>query len=145
MDKYRKNLKMRIALLTIPVLLAVGLCIYDVFFASEAIKESFIFGFQCGGCTAIGLLSIVLIIRTRAILRDETKLKLQYNKEHDERLKAIRAKAGMPLLLITSIVMIIAGIIAGYFDSIMFYTLIAAALFQMLVGIIIKQIYLRKL
>ena len=48
------------------------------------------------------------------------ELKIQYNKENDERMKAIKAKAGMPMLLITSIVMIIVGVIAGYFNFTIF-------------------------
>jgi len=144
MDKYKKVLKRRIALLTIPVLLAVGLGIYDVFFASEVIKDSFIFGFQCGASIALGIMSATLIIYYRRILADDKKLKLQYNKENDERLKTIRAKAGMPMLLITSIGMIVAGIVAGYFNPTIFITLVAAAIAQMLIGAVIKQIYLRK-
>ena len=145
MEKYKQVLKIRIVLLTILVLLVLGLGIYDVFFANEATRESFIFSFQCGTSIAVGLISAVLIIRFKQALKDDAKLKVQYNKENDERLKAIRAKAGIPILLFTSVGMIVAGIIAGYFNSTIFITLIIAASFQMLIGVIIKQIYLRKI
>lgn len=145
MDNYRKVLRRRMYLLTVPILLAVGLSIFNIFFASERIKESFIFGFQFGAAISLGIISIVLLIFYRRILADDKKLKLQYNKENDERLKTIRAKAGVPMLLITSIVMIIAGIIAGYFNLTIFITLVVAAVSQMLIAAIIKQIYLRKL
>jgi len=145
MEKYKKTLRNRIALLTMPALIAVALSIFDVFFASEKVKSSFIFGFQVGATTALGLLSMLLIIRYSAIIRDSSKLQLQFNKEYDERYKAIRAKAGMPVLLITSLGMVVAGIIAGYYSITIFATLIAAAVCQMLVAAIIKQIYLRKM
>lgn len=145
MEKYRKILKTRITLLTLPAILAVALGIYDVFFATETIKESLIFGFQCGATTALGILSIILIIRFRTILKDDTKLKLQYNKENDERLKTIQAKAGMPMLLITSMGMIVVAIIAGYSDLTVFVTLIVAAGCQIMIGAIIKLIYLKKM
>ena len=145
MEKYKQVLKKRIVLLTIPVLIAVVLGIYNVFFASEAARESFAFGFQCGTALVLGLMSAVLIIRFRGTLRDDAKLKVQYNKENDERLKTIRAKAGMPMLMVTSVGMIVAAIIAGYFNSTIFITLTAAACCQMLIGAIIKQVYLRKI
>ena len=144
MDKYRKTLKTRIALLTLPIILTIGLGIYDVFFASEAIKESFIFGFQSGAIVALGLLSLFFMIRFRSVLHDETKLKQQYNKENDERLKIIRAKAGLPMLLITSVGMIMVGVIMGYSNMTVSVTLFAAAMCQMMISAIIKQIYLRK-
>ena len=144
MDKYRKVLKARIALLTLPILLALGLSIYNVFFASEAIKESFIFGFQSGASTALSLFSIFFMIRFSVILRDETKIKQQYNKENDERLKTIRAKAGLPMLQITSAGMIVVGIIMGYSNITVSITLFVAAMCQMMISVIIKQIYLRK-
>ena len=145
MEKYRKSVIMRITLLSAVVLAAVALGVYDVFFASEAAKESYIFGFQVGATTALGMISAVLIVRLRALLRDEQKLRLQYNKENDERYRAIRAKAGMPMLLISSVGMIAAGIVAGYYSKTVFVTLIAAAMCQMLVGVVIKQINLRKM
>lgn len=138
MEQYKKSIKRRIRLLTIPVLIAGLLGTYDVFGASETMKNSFIFCFQCGGACALGLLCILLIFRYRFLLDNEEKLKLEYIKETDERLAAIRAKAGMPLLPVLSIGMIIAGIIAGYFNIIIFYTLIIAAICQMLVGCCIK-------
>ena len=98
MDNYRKVLRRRMYLLTVPILLAVGLSIFNIFFASERIKESFIFGFQFGAAISLGIISIVLLIFYRRILADDKKLKLQYNKENDERLKTIRAKAGVPML-----------------------------------------------
>ncbi|MGI6545633.1 MAG: hypothetical protein ACOX2M_04225 [Fastidiosipilaceae bacterium] len=129
----------------IPILVAVGLSIYNVFFASERIKESFIFGFQFGAAISLGIISIAFLILYRRVLTDDKKLKLQYNKENDERLKTIRAKAGVPMVLITSIFMIIAGIIAGYFNLTIFITLVVAAVSQMLIAAVTKQIYLRKL
>lgn len=145
MEQYKKTLRFRIALLAIPVLLAVAVGIYDVFFASEAMQDSFISGFKSGAMTAFGLLSVFMIIRIRKIMCDETRLRMMYNKENDERNKAIRAKAGMPVMLITSLGMFLAGIIVGYFNMVAFYTLIAAAICQLFIGAAIKLVYQRKL
>lgn len=145
MDNYKKILRQRIAVLTIPALFAIGFDLYDVFFANGGIKNSDIFGFQVGAITAIGILAVMNIIRFSRLLRDEKKLQLQYNRENDERYKAIQGKAGMPILLITSVAMIIAGIIAGYINITIFYTLIIAALCQMTISAIVKIICMKRM
>ena len=145
MDTYKKTLRTRILLLAIPAVFAVVLGIYDVFLASPKIKESFIFGFQCGAATACGLIAVILILRYKTILHDEKKLKLAFNKENDERLKAIRAKAGLPMVLVTSVLLIIAGVIAAYFNAVIFVTLMVAAVCQMMISGIVKLIYMKKM
>lgn len=141
MEKYKKVVIIRLFLLSILALLAVGLGIYDVFWATAEEKASNIFGFQCGGITALGILALIWIIRYRKVLRNERELKIQYDKENDERMKAIRAKAGMPMVLITSIVMIVLGIIIGYSNMTVFYALIAAAAAQLGIACVTKFIY----
>jgi len=78
------------------------------------------------------------IIKLSLAINDETKLKILYNKEHDERLKTIRSKAGMPIIAITSVLMIIAAIIAGYFNIVVFYTLVIAVAAQLSVSAMVK-------
>jgi len=70
---------------------------------------------------------------------------LEFNKENDERLKAIKAKAGLPMVLVTSVLMIIAGVIAAYFNATVFIVLIVAAVCQMMISGIVKLIYMRKM
>ncbi len=145
MENYRKSIKKRIYLLGAVVIFACCLGIYDVFFAPPEINDSHIFALQEGAITALGIISAILIIRFRILLKDEKKLQLQFNKENDERYQTIRGKAGMPMLLFTSVAMIIAGMIAGYFNSTIFLVLMIAATSQMLVGAIVKMIYLKKM
>jgi hypothetical protein len=145
MNNYKKTIKKRILLLTVPIILAVSLGVYDVFWASEQIKATSIYGFQVGIIISIGLLATILVIHYRVLLKDKGKLLLQFNRENDERIKAIKAKAGIPMLPITSILIIIAGVIAGYFDTLVFITLIAAAVFQMTICGIVKVIYMKKM
>ena len=107
MEKYKKSIIIRVFLLSILALLAVGLGIYDVFWATDEVKASEIFEFQCGITTALGIFALIMMIRYHKTLRSEKELQIQYNKEKDERMKAIRAKAGMPMVLIFSVVIII--------------------------------------
>lgn len=143
MEKFKRNINNRIYLLALVVLTAVALGIYDVFFASEEIKSSVIFSFQCGLTSALGLLSLALIARYRKALSNENSMHLLFNKENDERMKAIKYKAGIPMLLITSILMIISAVIIGYFNITVFYTLIAASLGHLILSCIVKFVYMR--
>lgn len=141
MEKYKNTLKIRQWMLLLLAAVASGLGIYDTFWASEEIKSSILFEFQCGLTTALGILAVIWIIRYSKVLRSEKELQIQYNKENDERMKIIRAKAGMPMLLISSIVMIVAGLIASYINTDVSYTLIATAICQMMIACIAKLIY----
>ena len=56
-------------------------------------------------------------------------------------MSAIRAKAGMPAVLIFSVVIIAAGTIIGYSNPVVFYTLIATAGLQLATAGIVKFIF----
>ncbi|MCE5235886.1 MAG: hypothetical protein ABFC62_03670 [Clostridiaceae bacterium] len=139
MEAYKKVITRRIALLIVPVLAAAALGVYDVFFAKD-IPESFVHSFQIGAFTALGLPAAALILRYRLLLRDEKRLQREFNRENDERYKATRARAGMPMLLFISAAMIVAGVIAGYFDKTVFIALILAAACQLVIGGVVKLI-----
>ena len=145
MEKYKKGIIIRVFLLSVLALLAVGLGIYDVFWATDEVKASEIFEFQCGITTALGILALIMIIRYHKTLRSEKELQIQYNKENDERMKAIRAKAGMPMVLIFSVVIIIAGILIGYSNIVVFYALIVTAALQLVIACITKFVYTKKM
>ena len=106
---------------------------------------SSIIDFQSGFLMGLAILSLFMLIKYRKLLRDERSLRESYNRETDERMVLIRSKAGMPALLITSIVMIFAGIFGGYYNIIIFYTLLAAGLCQILLGVCLKFYYMHKL
>ena len=145
MEKFKKILRFRKWTFQFLIVFAASLGIYHTFFASEAVKANFIFDFQCGFILAFGFASLIGMAHCIKILRYEEMLQIQYNREHDERMKAIRAKAGMPMMLISSVIMIEVGIIIGYVNTIVFYTLITAALCQLAAGCIVKLVYQRLL
>ena len=142
MENYKKTLKIRIALLAAILLLAAGMGVYDVFWAQA---ESVAFDFQCGLVMGIGAGALVLIIRYRRMMADERRLQMFFNAENDERRKAIQAKAGLPMILVTSFLMMLAGSFIGYFNVVVFYTLFVAAMCQLLLAVAVKLIYLRRM
>jgi hypothetical protein len=102
-------------------------------------------GFLSGLSVSLGIIFIYLIIFYTRNMRNETKLKLLYNEEHDERKKEIKQKCGGTVMWVSSILIIFAAIIAGYFNEIVFYTLISCAAFQLYLSVILKIYYTRKL
>lgn len=145
MKKYKLFIKKRIAWLSVLLLITFGVGVYDQFFASPAIVANPIFSFQAGFSASLCIFAALCIINYNKILHDGEKLRIQYNKANDERLRLVRYKAGVPILLVTSTIMIVVGIIAGYFNETIFLTLILTALIQISVSVIMKFIYLRKL
>jgi hypothetical protein len=142
MEKFMMTIKRRVMLFSGMAIAAAALGIYSFLVICNSEKtgmtDGIIAGFQFGLILGIGLLALLQIIRLIMVIRDDKKLKILYNKEHDERLKAIRSKAGMPMLLINSIIMLIAAIIAGYFNITVFFTLVIASMVQLSIGTIVK-------
>jgi len=148
-EVFKSKVKRRITLFSVLTLAAVALSVYDVFFMNvpddATMSNGVITGFQSGLILGLGMVAVVQIIKLTRVINNETKLKLLYNQEHDERLKTIRSIAGMPMLMITSILMLIAAIIAGYFNIIVFYTLVLAATAQLSIGTIVKLVCLKRM
>ena len=143
MEKYKKTLRIRIALFGSVILLNAVLSICQRIMDDRGkipADVSSIIDFQSGFLMGLAILSLFMLIKYRKLLRDERSLR-----ETDERMVLIRSKAGMPALLITSIVMIFAGIFGGYYNIIIFYTLLAAGLCQILLGVCLKFYYMHKL
>ena len=145
MDQFRKKLKIRIVWLSVLSLITVLMGVYDVFFVPETLKNMAVFEFQGGALAAICILSSIHIIKYKKILKDDNKMKLEFNKENDERYKTIKSKAGIPIVPIFSVLMIITGIVAGYFNIEVFYILIVVAMCQVVISGIIKAIYMKRM
>lgn len=145
MEEYRKKLKVRILLLSIIVVI---LIIVQFNFSFSNIVNSnspaMLPGFQAGLMTGIIILFCVMIIKYISALSNKTSLKIRYNIENDERRKNLKMKAGGNVILFNSICFIIAGIIAGYYNELVFYVLVACAMFQLAVSAILKVYYLKK-
>ena len=141
MELFKKKIKARIILLCTVLLLFVAILLYNQFGASSALRDSLAFSFQCGFSAAGSLALVFWLMKYRGALKDEAKLRLLYNEENDERMSAIRAKAGIPMVLILSMMLVLAGMVIGYFNETVFVVLICVALFQLLVSLGVKMYY----
>lgn len=145
MEQYRHKLTIRMILFVVLALIFVGILIFNQFFAANALKDSLSFSFQCGLSAGGSLVLVFWLIKYRRALSDDEKLRLLYNQENDERMKAIRAKAGVPMVLVLSMVLVLAGMVIGYFNETIFVVLIAAALFQLTICMLVKFYFMKKL
>jgi hypothetical protein len=149
MEVFRTKVKRRIIISSCLTLVAAVLGFYSIYSLnysdSSTMSDGFVAGFQFGLILGIGVLSLVDIIKLSLAIKDDTKLKILYNKEHDERLKAIRNKAGAPMIIITSVLMVIAAIIAGYFNIVVFYTLVIAVICQLSISAVVKLVCMKKM
>lgn len=144
MEKFRTTVKRRIAISSGMALVTMVLGAYSIYsiiisdVSTATHSDGFVAGFQFGLIVSIFGFSVFDIIKLSLAINDETKLKVLYNKEHDERLKAIRNKAGAPMIVVTSVLMVLAAIVAGYFNIVVFYTLVIAVAAQLSVSAMVK-------
>lgn len=143
MDAYRKTIKRRRLLLAIFALAVAVIGIIDVFLLSEELRIDYVWEFQFGVLIGLDALALVRIFSYKKLLSDDELLRSQYNRENDERLKAIRGKAGQPVMWISSVIIIIAGIIAGYFNFTVFLTLVITGLSLLVFGCVLKLVYMK--
>lgn len=144
MDKYRTQIHRRQGILALAgIFFLLLITLPRVFGASS--EHDAVTGFQCGLASAMLIACAFRSMHCGRALKDEALLRRMYIKEHDERLQAVRAKAGLPLTFAAAAVMLAAGIAAGYFSFTVFCTLIAAALFLMLLSSVVKLVCLKKM
>lgn len=147
MEDFKMIIKQRILLFTGLTLFTAVLGVYGFFAAGNSenagISDGVVSGFQFGLIFGLGIVAFTQLIKLYLVVKDDKKLNMQYNKENDERMKAIRYKAGMPMLLITSVMMLIVAIIAGYFNIVVFYSLAVAAMVQLSIGAFAKLYYMK--
>lgn len=147
MEQFKKKVAWRIRGLQVGILFFMilnGLTIYiSRQLEMNTFTEGHLAGFQSGLSIGLLMVLVVVLFKLRRASANEEALKRLYYKENDERMKLIRTKAGMPFLMISSLLMIFAGTIAGYFNITVFYTLILAATVQMGIGAAAKLYFMK--
>ena len=101
--------------------------------------------FLLGVLTALACGFALMMPRYRRALRDDQALRRLWNREHDERLQAIRARAGVPLVQYTSVAMIGAALLINPWNMTVAVTLLAVATTQLVVSTVVKLVCLRSM
>ncbi|MFV0550603.1 MAG: hypothetical protein ACK5L6_01605 [Anaerorhabdus sp.] len=99
--------------------------------------------FLTGLFLGLEILFAIYAIKMRKALNTEELLQQLYIEENDERKRYIRAKAGQPLIMILSGVLLVVAVILGIYNFNMSLAIIGVVLFQMTVSVIYK-LYLLK-
>jgi tellurite resistance protein TehA-like permease len=144
---YKKVLKKRIYLFYIMMALGTITLALSIIFStgSHAYLSAFLSGVYSGVGSALIALSVIFIIKTRKILKDEIKLKQKRLEEQDERNQMITQKAIYSAAIILNILVYIGLMIAGIFNLVVFWTLWIVLVVFMLTFIILQVYYRKKL
>lgn len=146
MDKFkikvetRKNALSLVAAATI--LIYVGLIFYR---GGLPALPSFIKGFHTGAFIGVEVAVAYFLVRYIKASKNEAELKKQFIEENDERSVTILQNAGTLSVAIILISLGIASMIAGFFNTMIFYTLLTCLLFVLIVFLALWMYYARKI
>ena len=147
MEKYKSGLKRKIWIFLAEM---VGILFYLNFVFSKQLNQDagavqgFFHGFQVGILIAMMGFILYEFIKILGALRNDDKLQAMYVDETDERKKMIRCKMGQMSTTVNYSVLIVATVVAGFFDEKVFSTLVVVLLFFALTMIVGKIYYNRK-
>ena len=146
-EAYRKVIRRRVIVMSvIGVAYAVAALVTHTCWANrfdvveEAAWSGVAEGFLSGAITAMVACFALIQPRYVRALRDEQALRRLWNREHDERMRAIKARAGAPMLLYTSAAMIAVALLIGPWNIMAAMTLLLAAAGQIVVCGVMKII-----
>ncbi|MDO4454720.1 MAG: hypothetical protein Q4B90_09530 [Eubacteriales bacterium] len=135
MEGFKKEIRKRMHCLQGFIAAAALIGAYDYFMirnmVQKSISQKVAIGFQIVILVGVGILACIYLIKLGNTICNEEKLALLYARENEEHIEKFLKKSGMPMILITSMCMVLAGAVAAYFSILMFYTLVAAAALQM--------------
>jgi len=149
METYRRKLKTRVAGLAAVILLANIIYLLLVVFGTKlsllpGIIPDNMRGFTSGALSGITLFLMIRLAVAAVSLRSPEALRSRYIKENDERKQMIYQKTGSLGFQIAGVGLGFAAVIAGFFDQTVFFTLIMALLFLVLVKASLRLYFGRK-
>ena len=142
MDRYKKKVQNRVIWLMVLFISLVG-SYFILLFNQEKLSQlsSNIMGFHAGVLSSIGFLLMLKVFKYLKAIKSEKELKKLYIKENDERTMMIMQKTGAIGINICITGLGSAAIIAGFFNEIVFFTLLGTTLFTALVKGLFKAYY----
>jgi len=150
MEEYKAKLRRRMQLNgTLCGLFPLGMRGLDVLIGNArrplgGHETDFMRGLMIGFAMFIIAMTVFNMVRIRRALRDEALLKRMYIAETDERAIFIRNKVGGAGIRISIFVLMVAAIIACYFNMTVTYSLIGAAMLIALIKASFKLYYRAK-
>ncbi|WP_151736022.1 hypothetical protein [Paenibacillus tengchongensis] len=146
MEKYKVSLRNRTNALSLvaaaTLLIYVGLLMFR---GGLPELPSFIKGFHIGAFIGVEVFVVSYLAKYMRASKSDTELKKLYIKENDERSSQILLSAGSLSMSVILVGLAIAAIVAGFFNSLVFYTLLAALLFILVIFFALMVYFSRKL
>ncbi|MCM3781873.1 hypothetical protein M3231_02695 [Neobacillus mesonae] len=146
MDKYKVQIKTRKNALSIvaaaTLLIYVGLVFYR---GGLPELPSFIKGFHTGAFIGVELCVVFFLAKYIKASKNNAELKKLYIEENDERNGLILQSASSLSIAMILVGLAIASVIAGFFNPLIFYTLLTALLFVLIVFFALWKYYTKKL
>jgi hypothetical protein len=147
MENYKVSLKKNLFLAIGGLALYVAANFVFYFLAAAQTQShvsEFLRGFHSGGVGAGLAFLTILVVRYISALGNEEKLKKMYIAQTDERKKMIIRQAGSLCAAVSIFSLALATLVAGYFNTTVFLTLLCAELFITLVFVSLKLYYKNK-
>jgi len=144
MAKMKKQIERRIRILWVGFFILSLLNAYDNigpgFPVTDYVSE-YILEFQQGLRTGGILVILFVICRYMLAMRDEQKLKKLFYRMTDERMTMVRMKSGAPIMLGSAVALLAVSMVAMYFNTTVSLTLIACAVFLIVVAAVGKVVW----
>lgn len=133
LERYRQKIRRRVIALVVLfstfTCLAVMLQAYFKVFAPNGTPEQdFLSGFRLGVFFALDAELVFIVILNLITLRSEKRLKKEWIRENDERTKAISGKSSQTTCIAMLILLGVGSVVAGFFNTIVFTTLLIVLL-----------------
>lgn len=147
MDKMRKDVENRLrrtkgigaCLLAFSITMMSGVFPVNL---GNANADDFVSGFQAGILILLLLVYLARLVKYQKALKDEKLLKQLYNQENDERMLYVNQQVGKSSMSVNTVVLLLLAIVAGYFNIVVFVTILATIFVQCMIQIVMKWYYL---
>ena len=141
LEAYRKKVQRRLVWMRLLAVIFVVVELVGSRFVPDGNASNFVWGMCVGG----GFVALVVLFQQSKDLKDDEKLRQMYIEEHDERKQAIRAKAGLPMVLFLSLGLAMIAAMVFFFNETVAITLALAAVAQMLVSLVVKLVCMKRM
>ena len=104
-----------------------------------------VLGFINGLTLGIEIICVFSVYRIRKALKDDKILRRLYIDENDERKNFIKLRSGSNLIGKITLGIFVISILASYFDMVVFYTLVITGIFLIILSLLLKLYWIKKI
>ena len=146
MEKFRLDIKNRSKKITLAASLIFLIYVYlsRKIGVPDAIND-LAAGYNLGLLIALQVGAIYFITKYNKALKNKAQLKKLYIEKHDERKELIQYKSSALGISIFIFILLLATIISGFYNLVVFYTLLGVCLIILAILVLTKLYFLKKL